>query len=353
MTSPVGGIRGVPGVAYPEIPASLALLVKAGVYPSKRRADVVNTVTRVMMIARWREVPKSIIFSMLRSDEYRLARQLRGTGKRKYSPKKIDEILEEKWSLSYRLVQESKAKGFDHEVELKRAWVEVDEKGESLTDDEFAIMTALFLLAWWHAEEEGSFNINVAGPAREVAAVTGFSPKKAHAIMRRLCQRGRWLALRSRGLPGPSGVANVYALVPAARRGPLSSLKLSEQGGLRGLPAPQPNGYIDGSPRTTSMYPPEEGPPIAEPRTEADPARTSMYPPQARTSMSPPPARMVRPLRLVPQLSDGVMTEEEHPPWPAHETGPCAKCRQPCHRYGDGARTLCMACWEERYPSRP
>jgi len=36
-------------------------------------------------------------------------------------------------------------------------------------------------------------------------------------------------------------------------------------------------------------------------------------------------------------------------PWPSlawahHEQGPCARCWEPCHRYGEGAATLCAAC---------
>jgi len=31
-------------------------------------------------------------------------------------------------------------------------------------------------------------------------------------------------------------------------------------------------------------------------------------------------------------------------PWPAEETGYCATCRRPCHRYGEGGNPLCTAC---------
>lgn len=30
--------------------------------------------------------------------------------------------------------------------------------------------------------------------------------------------------------------------------------------------------------------------------------------------------------------------------WPADETGYCARCRQPCHRYGTGGNPLCTGC---------
>lgn len=30
--------------------------------------------------------------------------------------------------------------------------------------------------------------------------------------------------------------------------------------------------------------------------------------------------------------------------WPADETGRCARCRHPCHRYGDGGNPLCASC---------
>jgi 5S rRNA maturation endonuclease (ribonuclease M5) len=32
------------------------------------------------------------------------------------------------------------------------------------------------------------------------------------------------------------------------------------------------------------------------------------------------------------------------PAWPASETGPCRRCGQPCHRYGDGGSPLCEPC---------
>jgi len=34
-------------------------------------------------------------------------------------------------------------------------------------------------------------------------------------------------------------------------------------------------------------------------------------------------------------------------PW-GYETGPCARCRQPCHRYGPDGSPLCPACWALR-----
>jgi hypothetical protein len=30
--------------------------------------------------------------------------------------------------------------------------------------------------------------------------------------------------------------------------------------------------------------------------------------------------------------------------WPPSQTGPCIRCRKPCHRYGDGGAPLCTAC---------
>lgn len=32
--------------------------------------------------------------------------------------------------------------------------------------------------------------------------------------------------------------------------------------------------------------------------------------------------------------------------WPADETGRCARCRRPCHRYGNGGNPLCASCHE-------
>ncbi len=33
--------------------------------------------------------------------------------------------------------------------------------------------------------------------------------------------------------------------------------------------------------------------------------------------------------------------------WPAPETGPCRRCGQPCHRYGEGGQPLCAACRQD------
>ncbi len=31
-------------------------------------------------------------------------------------------------------------------------------------------------------------------------------------------------------------------------------------------------------------------------------------------------------------------------PWPANETGPCGRCREPTHRYGPEGGPLCESC---------
>jgi hypothetical protein len=34
--------------------------------------------------------------------------------------------------------------------------------------------------------------------------------------------------------------------------------------------------------------------------------------------------------------------------WAASETGPCTRCKRPCHRYGDGGRNLCTGCQDSQ-----
>lgn len=53
-----------------------------------------------------------------------------------------------------------------------------------------------------------------------------------------------------------------------------------------------------------------------------------------------------------PDGSDGLTVfpgpSDRDAPWPPAETGPCAGCGTPCHRYGSGARSLCATCQDRR-----
>jgi putative DNA primase/helicase len=44
------------------------------------------------------------------------------------------------------------------------------------------------------------------------------------------------------------------------------------------------------------------------------------------------------------QHSEDADAQEVPHSWPAHETGNCARCRKPCHRYGEGGSALCTDC---------
>jgi hypothetical protein len=64
------------------------------------------------------------------------------------------------------------------------------------------------------------------------------------------------------------------------------------------------------------------------------------------------PATDIMPLTSdVAQVAQVADTPDGDPQmgWPATETGPCADCRRPCHRYGDSGSLYCGECWATRW----